>query len=167
MRAGNTLLVSTPAELSAAARNASPGDEVVLRDGVWRDADLLAEARGSDSVWAGDRGSGLPFAIPTDGGDRWLVPPPVDVQAGNNIAGESGVLATHNGYRRDESGILRPSPDAALRIPPTHGFTQVPRDIDGQVRPWPSDSGCDHVSLEPRLRWLHTRESAGPRWYQP
>lgn len=40
--------VSTPAEISAAAKVAEPGDTLVMADGVWRDADILFEGTGEE-----------------------------------------------------------------------------------------------------------------------
>lgn len=39
-------LVATPAEYQGALRNAKPGDVIVLKDGVWRDFQILFEAEG-------------------------------------------------------------------------------------------------------------------------
>jgi poly(beta-D-mannuronate) lyase len=41
-------LVGNPDELASAVRAAQPGDEVILRDGLWRDADLLLEGEGTE-----------------------------------------------------------------------------------------------------------------------
>jgi len=39
-------LVTTPAELNAGIRTAKPGDMIVLRDGVWRDLNLMFTGEG-------------------------------------------------------------------------------------------------------------------------
>ena len=41
------VVVSTPGELTATAALASPGDVIVMRDGVWQDADVLFVANGT------------------------------------------------------------------------------------------------------------------------
>jgi poly(beta-D-mannuronate) lyase len=40
-------VVSDPRELARAVREARPGDLILIADGVWRDADLVLEARGT------------------------------------------------------------------------------------------------------------------------
>jgi poly(beta-D-mannuronate) lyase len=42
-------LASNPEELTAAVRAAQPGDEIVLRNGEWNDADLLLEGHGTEA----------------------------------------------------------------------------------------------------------------------
>jgi poly(beta-D-mannuronate) lyase len=39
--------VSTPAELTTAAKNAAPGDVLVMKDGTWTDAKLVFESKGT------------------------------------------------------------------------------------------------------------------------
>ena len=39
--------VKTPEEIAAALKDARPGDEIVMRDGPWRDAEILFEAGGT------------------------------------------------------------------------------------------------------------------------
>lgn len=41
-----SILVGTPAEYAAAAKRAAPGDTIVLRDGEWRDFQILFAAKG-------------------------------------------------------------------------------------------------------------------------
>src|SRR5690242_15907345 len=41
--------VATPAALQAAIRAAKPGDTVLMRDGVWRDLDLMFTGEGRES----------------------------------------------------------------------------------------------------------------------
>jgi hypothetical protein len=44
------ITVNTPAELQVAAAQARPGDTLLMRDGVWNNADLLFAANGSNGA---------------------------------------------------------------------------------------------------------------------
>jgi len=44
----NQLYVKNISEFNLAVQNVKPGDEIVLADGVWENAELLFEAKGSE-----------------------------------------------------------------------------------------------------------------------